>query len=79
LQQLDTLKLEALVKELELQNYPRLILILILFQFIEWHPCIGGREPGRARKAITELSNILRSSMQVKKWSQLLWNVNLIL
>jgi two-component system, LytTR family, sensor kinase len=48
-QQMDTLQLESLVKELELKTIK------------------VDENPERARKAITELSNILRSSMQADK------------
>jgi LytS/YehU family sensor histidine kinase len=55
-QELDTIKLEALVKSLELKTIKAHI-----------NPHLIDENPARARKAITELSNILRSSLNVNK------------
>jgi len=66
-QQLDTLKLEALVKELELQTIKAHINPHFIFNSLNGIRALVVENPERARKAITELSNILRSSMQVEK------------
>ena len=66
-QQLDTLKLEALVKELELQTIKAHINPHFIFNSLNGIRALVVENPERARKSITELSNILRSSMQVEK------------
>jgi LytS/YehU family sensor histidine kinase len=66
-QQLDTLKLEALVKELELQTIKAHINPHFIFNSLNGIRALVVENPERARRAITELSNILRSSMQVEK------------
>lgn len=66
-QQLDTLQLEALVKELELQTIKAHINPHFIFNSLNSIRAMVDENPQRARKAITELSNILRSSMQVEK------------
>ncbi|HEU4575466.1 MAG TPA: histidine kinase [Chitinophagaceae bacterium] len=66
-QQLDTLKLEALVKELELKTIKAHINPHFIFNSLNGIRAMVDENPDRARKAITELSNILRSSMQAEK------------
>jgi two-component system, LytTR family, sensor kinase len=66
-QQLDTLKLEALVKELELKTIKSHINPHFIFNALNSIRALIDENPERARKAITELSNILRSSMQTEK------------
>jgi sensor histidine kinase YesM len=66
-QQLDTLKLEAVVKELELKTIKSHINPHFIFNALNSIRALIDENPGRARNAITELSNILRSSMQAEK------------
>jgi two-component system LytT family sensor kinase len=66
-QQLDTLKLEALVKELELKTIKAHINPHFIFNALNSIRALVDENPARARTAITELSNILRSSMQAEK------------
>jgi len=66
-QQLDTLKLEALVKELELKTIKAHINPHFIFNSLNSIRALIDENPTRARTAITELSNILRSSMQAEK------------
>ncbi len=66
-QQLDTLKLEALVKELELKTIKSHINPHFIFNALNSIRALIDENPVRARTAITELSNILRSSMQTEK------------
>src|SRR5450432_121047 len=66
-QQLDTLKLEALVKELELKTIKSHINPHFIFNALNSIRALIDENPLRARDAITELSNILRSSMQADK------------
>ncbi|OYW18348.1 MAG: hypothetical protein B7Z54_06305 [Sphingobacteriales bacterium 12-47-4] len=66
-QQLDTLRLEALVKELELKTIKAHINPHFIFNSLNSIRALIDENPGRARTAITELSNILRSSMQTEK------------
>jgi LytS/YehU family sensor histidine kinase len=66
-QQLDTLKLEALVKELELKTIKSHINPHFIFNALNSIRALIDENPYRARNAITELSNILRSSMQTEK------------
>ncbi len=66
-QQLDTLKLEALVKELELKTIKSHINPHFIFNALNSIRALIDENPMRARNAITELSNILRSSMQAEK------------
>ncbi|HMI62545.1 MAG TPA: histidine kinase, partial [Puia sp.] len=66
-QQLDTLKLEALVKELELKTIKAHINPHFIFNALNSIRALIDENPTRARTAITELSNILRSSMQAEK------------
>ena len=66
-QQLDTLKLESMVKELELKTIKAHINPHFIFNALNSIRALIDENPGRARNAITELSNILRSSMQTEK------------
>jgi len=66
-QQLDTLQLEALVKELELQTIKAHINPHFIFNSLNSIRALVDENPQRARAAVTELSNILRSSMQTDK------------
>lgn len=66
-QQLDTLKLEAMVKELELKTIKSHINPHFIFNALNSIRALIDENPVRARTAITELSNILRSSMQTEK------------
>jgi sensor histidine kinase YesM len=66
-QQLDTLKLEALVKELELKTIKAHINPHFIFNSLNGIRALIDENPARARNSITELSNILRSSMQTDK------------
>jgi two-component sensor histidine kinase len=63
-QQLDTLKLQALVKELELKTIKSHINPHFIFNALNSIRALIDENPSRAREAVTELSNILRSSMQ---------------
>ncbi|MFI5134162.1 MAG: sensor histidine kinase [Chitinophagales bacterium] len=66
-QQLDTLQLESLVKELELKTIKSHINPHFIFNSLNSIRALVVENPERAREAVTELSNILRSSMQVEK------------
>jgi two-component system, LytTR family, sensor kinase len=66
-QQLDTLQLETMVKELELQTIKAHINPHFIFNSLNSIRALVDENPERARKAITELSNILRSSMSADK------------
>lgn len=66
-QQLDTLHLESLVKELELQTIKAHINPHFIFNALNSIRALVDENPQRARKAVTELSNILRSSLQSEK------------
>ncbi len=66
-QQLDTLRLESLVKELELQTIKAHINPHFIFNSLNSIRALVDENPQRARKAVTELSNILRSSLQSEK------------
>ena len=66
-QQLDTIKLEALVKKLELETIKAHINPHFIFNSLNSIRALIDENPARARTAITELSNILRSSLQVEK------------
>lgn len=66
-QQLDTLRLESLVKELELQTIKAHINPHFIFNSLNSIRAMVDENPQRARRAVTELSNILRSSMQSEK------------
>jgi LytS/YehU family sensor histidine kinase len=66
-QQLDTLQLESLVKNLELKTIKAHINPHFIFNALNSIRALIDENPARARNAITELSNILRSSMQTEK------------
>lgn len=66
-QQVDTLKMETLVKELELKTIKSHINPHFIFNALNSIRALIDENPNRARTAITELSNILRSSMQAEK------------
>jgi LytS/YehU family sensor histidine kinase len=66
-QQFDTLQLEALIKELELKTIKAHINPHFIFNSLNSIRALIDENPQRARRAITELSNILRSSMQADK------------
>ncbi len=66
-QQMDTLQLESLVKELELKTIKAHINPHFIFNSLNSIRALVDENPERARKAITELSTILRSSMQADK------------
>jgi two-component system, LytTR family, sensor kinase len=63
----DRLRLEAMVKELELKTIKSHINPHFIFNALNSIRALVDENPGRARTAITELSNILRSSMQAEK------------
>jgi two-component system LytT family sensor kinase len=66
-QQLDTLQLEKLVKELELKTIKAHINPHFIFNALNSIRALIDEEPSRARRAVTELSNILRSSLKAEK------------
>lgn len=66
-QQLDTLKLESLVRELELKTIKAHINPHFIFNALNSIRALIDEDPERARDAVTHLSNILRSSMQAEK------------
>ncbi len=65
--QLDKVRLESLVKELELKTIKAHINPHFIFNALNSIRALVDEDPSRARTAITELSNILRSSMQAEK------------
>lgn len=66
-QEIDTLRLEALVKELELKTIKSHINPHFIFNALNSIRALIDEDPSRARTAVTELSNILRSSMKAEK------------
>ena len=64
---MDTLQLEAMVKALELKTIKAHINPHFIFNSLNSIRALVDENPERARRAITELSNILRSSMQADK------------
>jgi two-component system LytT family sensor kinase len=64
---LDKVRLESLVKELELKTIKSHINPHFIFNALNSIRALVDENPERARTAITELSNILRSSMQAEK------------
>jgi LytS/YehU family sensor histidine kinase len=66
-QQMDTLQLEALVKALELKTIKAHINPHFIFNALNSIRALIDENPERARAAITELSNILRSSLSADK------------
>lgn len=65
--QVDRLTLEKTVKELEVKTIKSHINPHFIFNSLNSIRALVDENPQRARTAITELSNILRSSMQVEK------------
>jgi sensor histidine kinase YesM len=65
--QLDKLRLEAVVKSLELKTIKSHINPHFIFNALNSIRALVDENPERARTAITELSNILRSSLQAEK------------
>ena len=66
-EQLDKIRLQSLVKELELKTIKSHINPHFIFNALNSIRALVDENPERARQAITELSNILRSSMQAEK------------
>jgi two-component system, LytTR family, sensor kinase len=65
--QIDKLRLEGVVKSLELKTIKSHINPHFIFNALNSIRALVDENPERARKAITELSNILRSSLQADK------------
>jgi two-component sensor histidine kinase len=65
--EIDKLNLEKVVKEMELRTIKSHINPHFIFNSLNSIRALVDENPNRARKAITELSNILRSSLQVEK------------
>ncbi len=65
--ELDKLSLEKIVKELELKTIKSHINPHFIFNSLNSIRALVDENPQRARSAITELANILRSSLQVEK------------
>lgn len=65
--EIDRIRLETLVKELELKTIKSHINPHFIFNALNSIRALVDENPQRARNAITELSNILRSSMQAEK------------
>jgi LytS/YehU family sensor histidine kinase len=59
-QQMDTLQLETLIKELELKTIKAHINPHFIFNSLNSIRALVEENPQRAREAVTELSNILR-------------------
>jgi len=66
-QQLDTLRLETMIKELELKTIKGHINPHFIFNSLNSIRALVDENPQRARAAVTELSNILRSSLLMEK------------
>jgi two-component system, LytTR family, sensor kinase len=66
-EQIDKISLQSLVKELELKTIKAHINPHFIFNALNSIRALVDENPERARQAITELSNILRSSMQAEK------------
>lgn len=66
-EQLDKAKLQGVVKELELKTIKAHINPHFIFNALNSIRALVDENPQRARQAITELSNLLRSSMQAEK------------
>ncbi|MBX6361695.1 MAG: histidine kinase [Acidobacterium ailaaui] len=65
--QLDRLRLESMVKELQLKTIKSQLNPHFIFNALNSIRALIEENPGRAREAVTELSNILRNSMQAEK------------
>ncbi|MDB5201917.1 MAG: sensor histidine kinase [Ferruginibacter sp.] len=66
-QELDTFRLEAMVKSLELKTIKSHINPHFIFNALNSIRALVDENPERARTAITELSNILRSSLRAEQ------------
>ncbi|MDQ6813534.1 MAG: histidine kinase [Bacteroidota bacterium] len=66
-EQLDKVRLQSMVKELELKTIKAHINPHFIFNALNSIRALVDENPERARQAITELSNLLRSSMQAEK------------
>lgn len=66
-EKLDKMRLESLVKELQLKTIKAHINPHFIFNALNSIRALVDENPARARTAITELSNLLRSSMQAEK------------
>ena len=66
-EEIQKVKLETLIKELELKTIKSQINPHFIFNALNSIRALVDEDPKRARQAITELSNILRSSIQVDK------------
>lgn len=66
-QEMDTIKLESLVRELEVQTIKAHINPHFIFNALNGIRALVDENPGRARESITRLSNILRSSLSAEK------------
>jgi two-component system, LytTR family, sensor kinase len=66
-QQIESLRAESLIRELQLQTIKSHINPHFIFNSLNSIRALVDENPSRARTAITELSNILRSSMQAEK------------
>lgn len=66
-QEIDTLKLRSLVKELELKTIKAHINPHFIFNALNSIRAMVDEDPQRARTAITELSNILRSGINIDR------------
>jgi sensor histidine kinase YesM len=64
---MDSVKMESMVKELQLKTIKAHINPHFIFNALNSIRALVDENPERARTAITELSNILRSSMQAEK------------
>jgi len=64
---IDSMRMESLVKELQLKTIKSHINPHFIFNALNSIRALVDENPERARTAITELSNILRSSMQAEK------------
>lgn len=66
-QELDTIKLEALVRQLEVQTIKAHINPHFIFNSLNGIKALIDEEPQRARQSISQLSTILRSSLSAEK------------
>ena len=65
---IDKIRLETIIKELELKTIKSQINPHFIFNALNSIRALVDEDPKRARQAITELSNILRSSIQIDKF-----------
>jgi len=65
--QFDRLRLESMVKELQLKTIKSQLNPHFIFNALNSIRALIEENPARAREAVTELSNILRNSMQAEK------------